>query len=236
MLARLGRMEEAVEYGLERLATPEAALTVAETLREKGDPEAALRLGERGLSLEGYKGRLAVWVRDLAEGLGRVNIALRAAVAAFHANQDLVSYRRAQELAGGRWQEYREQLLDHLHQSALYHPSGPVEVFLYEDLVEDAIAAVEKSPVEALVARVADAATESHPEWVIETCREKAEEIMAGGHSKYYDDAISWLEKARAAYLSSGREEEWLNYLDQLIERHQRKYKLRPMLENLDER
>ena len=39
--------------------------------------------------------------------------------------------------------------------------------------------------------------------------------------------------KARDAYLSDGREEEWRAYLDELIDLHQRKYKLRPMLENL---
>lgn len=236
MLARLGRTGEAVEYGLKRLKNPEEALTAAEALREKGDPESALRVGEHGLSLEGRKSLLAVWVRDLAEGLGRPDLALRAAMAAFRANQDLSAYRKTQELAGGRWPEYREQLLDHLHRNASYYPSGSVDVFLHEDLIGDAIAAVENSPVETLVARVADAATESHPDWVIETCRKKAEEIMDEGRSKYYEDAITWLEKSREAHLSSGREEEWLDYLDKLVDRHQRKYKLRPMLEGLDER
>lgn len=236
MLVRLGRVREAVEHGLKRLATPEETLIVAETLREEGDPEDALRIGEYGLSLEGRKDRLAIWVRDLAGDMGRGDLALRAAVAAARANQDLASYRRAQELAGRHWPEHREQLLEHLRRNASYYPTGPVDVFLHEGLIEDAISTVERSPVEALVSRVADVAIESHPEWVIETCREKAEGIMAEGRSKHYADAVTWLEKARAAYLSSGREEEWLDYLDQLIERHQRKYKLRPMLENLDER
>jgi uncharacterized Zn finger protein len=35
------------------------------------------------------------------------------------------------------------------------------------------------------------------------------------------------------AYLAAGREEEWLAYLVELIDDHQRKYKLRPMLEDL---
>ena len=90
-------------------------------------------------------------------------------------------------------------------------------------------------PVEALVARVADAAIEPHPQWVIDTCRRRAEEIMDEGRSKYYAEAITWLAKVRDAYLLDGREEEWRVYLDELIDRHQRKYKLRPMLENLAE-
>ena len=236
MLARLGRTGEAVEYGLERLASPEEAFAAAGALRERGDSEAALRVGEHGLSLEGHKGRLASWVRDLAEGMGRPEPALRAAVVAFHADPDLDSFRRVRELAGGEWPECRERLLEHLRRSTPHYPSGHVDVFLHEDLIGDAIAAVEKSPVETLVARVAEATVESHPGWVIEVCREKAGEIMDGGRSNHYEEAISWLEKVRDAYLSSGREVEWHDYLDGLIDRHRRKYKLRPMLESLDER
>ena len=92
---------------------------------------------------------------------------------------------------------------------------------------------IEESSVEALVAQIADAAIESHPQWVIGTCSEQVRRIMDEGRSKYYAEAIAWLAKARAAYLADGREEEWQVYLDELINRHQRKYKLRPMLENL---
>ncbi|MBA2441366.1 MAG: SWIM zinc finger domain-containing protein [Rubrobacter sp.] len=237
MLVRLDRAEEAVEYASRHLSTPEQALAVAEALREQGDTEGALRLGERGLSLEGRKVRLAGWVRDLAEGLGRRGLALRAAVAAFHADPGLVPYQRVGELAGERWPEHRERLLDHLRQSTSYLPIGHVEVFLHEDLVGDAIAAVEGeaagSFVGSLVARVADAAIESHPDWVIETCRRPAEEIMNEGRSKHYEEAVSWLAKARDAHLASGREQEWRAYLEELIAHHQRKYKLRPMLEDL---
>lgn len=235
MLARLGRAGETVEYSLERLIAPEEALAVAEALREQGEPEAALRVGEHGLSLEGWKSRLASWVRNLAEGMGRTGLALEAATVAFRADPDLASYRRVRELAGERWPERRERLLDHLRRDVPYYPAGHVDVFLHEALIEDAVAVVEKSPVEALVARVADAAIESHPQWVIETCREQAEEIMDQGRSKYYAEAVSWLAKARDAWLASGREEEWRSYLDGLIDLHQRKYKLRPMLEDLAE-
>ena len=78
-----------------------------------------------------------------------------------------------------------------------------------------------------------DAAIESHPDWVIETCCAEAEEIMDSGRSKYYGEAVGWLAKAGDAYLAEGREEEWRAYLDELIGLHQRKYKLCPMLEDL---
>jgi uncharacterized Zn finger protein len=112
-------------------------------------------------------------------------------------------------------------------------PTGQIDVFLHENLVGDAIAAVEGDPFGDLVARVADAAIESHPGWVIETCRRRTEEIMNQGRSKDYDEAVDWLAKVRDAYLAAGREEEWLAYLAELIDDHQRKYKLRPMLEDL---
>jgi uncharacterized Zn finger protein len=167
--------------------------------------------------------------------MGRLELALEAAVVAFRADPELVSYRQVRELAGERWPEYREELLEHLRQRVPYFPSGHVDVFLHEGLVQDAIAVVEESQIEVLVARVADAAIESHPAWVIETCRKQAEEIMEQGRSKYYNETITRLEKVRAAYLFDGREEEWQAYLDELIDRHQRKYNLRPMLENLAE-
>jgi uncharacterized Zn finger protein len=97
----------------------------------------------------------------------------------------------------------------------------------------DAIVAVEGYPVGALVARVADAAIETHPGWVIETCRRQAEEIMNQGGSRDYDEAVVWLAKVQEAHLAARREEEWLAYLEELIDYHQRKYKLRPMLEDL---
>lgn len=233
MLARLDRAEEAVEYASKHLSTPEEALAVASVLREHGDTEDALLVGKYGLSLEGRKNRLAAWVRDLADGLGRHGLALQAAVAAFHADPGLAPYRRVQELAGEHWPEHHERLLDHLRQNTSYFPTGQVEVFLHENLIGDAIAAVEGKPVGALVARVADAAIESYPEWVIETCRKPAEGIMGEGRSKHYDEAIDWLAKVRDAYLAAGREEQWRAYLQELIVRHQRKYKLRPMLEDL---
>jgi uncharacterized Zn finger protein len=49
---------------------------------------------------------------------------------------------------------------------------------------------------------------------------------MDQGRSQYYDEAITWLEKSRDAHVAAGREEEWRYYLDDLVGRHQRKYKL----------
>lgn len=152
---------------------------------------------------------------------------------AFREEPSLASYLRVRDLAGERWPEYRLMLLDHLRRDKSYHPVGHVEVFVHEGLIQDAIAAVERSPVGTLLEQVADAAVESHPDWVIGTCRRQAEEIMDQGKSQYYSKAIDWLTKVKATYLVAGRGDEWRTYLSELITRHQRKYKLRPMLEHL---
>jgi uncharacterized Zn finger protein len=56
---------------------------------------------------------------------------------------------------------------------------------------------------------------------------------MSQGKANHYDDAVAWLARAREAYRAAARGDEWRTYLEGLIVEHQRKYKLRPMLESL---
>ncbi len=233
MLVRLGRSAEAVEYGLRYLLTAAEALALARALRERGESERALQIAQHGLSLEGRKAELAAWLRDLAVGMGRLGQALAAARIAFGGEQSLASYLKARELAGEQWTILRPELLELLRQTKGYYPQGPVEVFLHEGLIEDAIAAVSGGATHTLVERVADAAIASHPEWVIQTCSQQAEPIMDGGKAQYYGAAANWLRKARSAYLAGGQEKEWQSYLAGLLERHGQKHKLVPMLKAL---
>jgi len=234
MLVRLDRVEEAVAYGLEHLITPEETLTLATALRERGDLENALRVAARGLDLEGQgKAELAVWLRDLAAGMGRTDVALTAALAAFREQLDLASYLRAQEIAGAAWPEYRPALLDRLRAVRSYYPQGPVDVFLHEGLIADAIAAVDAGATHTLVERVADAAIATRPDWVIAASRKQAEDIMNGGKSQYYGAAAQWLTRARDAYRAADREPEWRAYRADLLVQHARKYKLMPLLKAL---
>jgi len=234
MLVRLDRVEEAVAYGLEHLTTPEQTLTLATALRERGDLENALRVAARGLDLEGQgKAALAVWLRDLAAGMGQTDVALTAALAAFRATLDLASYLRAQEIAGAAWPEYRPALLDRLRAVRSYYPQGPVDVFLHEGLIADAIAAVDAGATHTLVERVADAAIATRPDWVIAASRKQAEDIMNGGKAQYYGAAAQWLARARDAYRAANREPEWRAYRADLLVQHARKYKLMPLLKAL---
>jgi uncharacterized Zn finger protein len=233
MLVRLGRVREAVDYGLQYLGTTEEALALAKALREREELQAALRIAEHGLELEGSKVSLATWMAELALGMGETKPALNAALIAFRGAPELAVYQRVKRLAGERWPELRTDLLDHLRQGRSYVPQGPVEIFLHEGLVEDAMRGVESSASYALIEQVADAAIPSHADWAIRMCCRQAEPILNQGKSQHYHRAARWLGKARAAYRTSGRETEWATYLRELIARHRRKYSLMPMLEAL---
>ena len=231
MLARLGRVQEALDEGLQHLSTPAEVLALAKVLREQGELSAALRVAEHGLTLDGSKGPLAAWLCDLAAGMGEPERALNAAAVAFQATPSMAAYQRVQELAGERWPKLREDLLAHLRQASFVYSQAQVDIFLHEGLLDDAITAVEKGGSYGLIERVMDAVIEHRPDWVIKAARRQAERIIDAGKAKYYHHAVNWLEKARAAYRAAGREAEWRAYLGQIRTRHGRKYKLMGMLE-----
>jgi uncharacterized Zn finger protein len=233
MLVRLGETHEAVTYGREHLMTAPEFFALATALYNHGELEQSLQIAEEGLQHEGSKASLAKWLRDEADTAGQQAVALTAAEVAFREELSLANYLRVAELAGEQWEQRRENLLDYARHKKSYVPQGQVDVFLYEKLIDDAIAAVEPSATHTLVERVVDAAIQSHPEWVIKVCRQQAEPFMNEGKAQYYSVAARWLGKARTAYLNMGRKEEWETYLSELLNRHQRKYKLVPMLKAL---
>jgi uncharacterized Zn finger protein len=154
---------------------------------------------------------------------------------AFRDEISLENYLRVAEIAGEQWSERRTELLDHTRHMKSSYPQGQINVFLHEGLIEDAIAALDPYASHTLIEQVVDAAlqSQSHLDWVIQACRKQAEYIMDGGKAEYYSSAASWLAKARTAYRALGRKEEWQAYLNELLSRHGRKYKLVPMLKAL---
>jgi uncharacterized Zn finger protein len=68
------------------------------------------------------------------------------------------------------------------------------------------------------------------PDWLIRSACSQAESIINAGKSQNYPEAIRWLEKARTAYIESGRQADWSSYLASLIQIHGRKRKLIAML------
>lgn len=233
MLVRLGRPQEAVEYGRAHLQTAQAALALAKALIEQGKHEDGLQIAELGLTLEGPKAVLATWLRETAAGLGQTARALDAALVVVREEISLAAYLRVADLAGERWADLRPRLLDHFRQGQSYYPRGQVEVFLHEGLLDDAIGCVKQSASDDLVEQVAQAAIEARPEWVIQICRKRAEAIMDAAKAQHYDRAAEWLRKVRAASLASGHAAEWKAYREELLNLHGRKYKLVPMIKAL---
>ena len=233
MLVRLGRTAEAVTYGLAHLATTDEVLALAQALLEHGDTAGALRVAEHGLTVQGYRTRLARWLRDVATSAGETDRALAAARAAVRESADLTDYQAAQELAGERWPAVRDDILAHLRRASTV-PHAGVEILLAEGLIDEAIARADAAPYDyTLVEQVANAALPARPDWVLRVCRAQAERIMDEGKSKYYHHAAQWLTKARAAALATGRDAEWRAYMEVLLTRHGRKYSLVPLLQPL---
>ena len=238
MLVQRGRLDEAATYGREQLRTTDGALALAKALLERDAPTLAFTVAERGLALGGRKSALARWLRDAATERGATALALAAALALYQEDVSLDNYLAAQRLAGDDWPTRREGLLASARQSR-YNPAGPVDIFLHEGLLDDAINAL-GSPIshsayseDSTLNKVIDVAVTQRPEWVIQTCRALAERIMDEGHAGHYEDAARLLGKAREAYLGANRKEEWQTYLGETLERHRRKYKLTPLLKAL---
>ena len=233
MLVKLGRIEEAVAHGMEYLATGEEALALATALREHHYPGEALKIAEHGLSLQGDMRTLGRWLRDFAAEMFQPEVALRAARVAFAQSFSLEDYQAVEAVAGAAWPAVKSELLDQLATSNF--ASGRIDIYLYEGMLDEAIQVVDQRGYIGYDAleRVVEAAWQSHPDWVIRQCQKQAESIMDGGKSNYYHHAIRWLEKARQAYLAANRVEAWRAYLESLIDKHARKYSLRPKLEAL---
>lgn len=233
MLIRVGRVNEAVDYARRHLETAGSALSLAQLLRDRRALEAALTLAEYGMSLSGPTAELAAWLRDFASAHGRAELAVRAAVLACREQPSLDAYLALQGLAGSGWDGMKHELLTKLRAAEPPLPSGHIEIFLHEGLIADAIEGVDGSWDYRVMERVAAAAVETHPDWVIETSRGEAEAIINSAKADLYSTAVRWLVFARQAYRITNREEEWQTYLAQLTSTHARKYRLRPMLEGL---
>jgi len=92
---------------------------------------------------------------------------------------------------------------------------------------------VEKDPSLSNLEKVIEAVSAEFPDWAFAQCYSIATEIMDSGQSTYYETAIAWLRRRRDILLRAGQAERWQAILDELLEKHQKKYKLRPMLESL---
>lgn len=237
MRVQSGDIEKAITDAKAYIMNPQAILTLAEILTDKGEVVASFEVAEFGLNLEekwGYgKVELARWTREQAATAGKNELALKAAQVAFTSSYALDDYKAVQQLAGDQWQTTKPELLKQLQQG--YYHSLKIDVYLFENMLTEAMAVLD-NPVYAPdhdLHRVIEATREVYPDWGIRMSKGKAEAIMDAGSSGSYDTAVSWLKTTRDVYQQHKRQQEWETYLDSLLQTHHRKYKLVPMLRDI---
>ena len=152
---------------------------------------------------------------------------------AFTSSFFMEDYTAVESIAGAEWLSVKPELLAQLAEADYAY--AKIDIYLHEGMLEEAMKAVDRQSYAdySTVEKVIDAVWQTHPDWAIKHCKKQAEPIMDGGKSKYYHHAVRWVEKAGRAYLAAKREEEWQRYLEDLIQKHARKYSLRPQLEGL---
>lgn len=236
-LAEMGNIDEAMTAARERMTTAEEAFALAKTLREGNHLSEALATAQVGLPLPGNcRYALASWTSELASGLENRETALDASILAFKIRPSFSDYQRVEHLATNQWGTVKPDLLKTLRQSQDWEArEAKVNIFLHERLIDDAIQAVQSDSYyrSELVHRVMQAAVPHRPDWVIEAARKRAEPIMERGKADRYQEAVQWLQQAKAAYVQSDQRSVWTTYFSQLQTTHTRKRKLMELFKQL---
>jgi uncharacterized Zn finger protein len=221
----LNRVDEAVKYALKRLQSAAEALKMAQTLRERKSLDEAVHIGEHGLTLDGDKATLALWLAPVEEARGRGAQALAAWLAAFRERPQLEVYKSIQRLAGESWSELQAELKSQA--AKLYSPTPLIEIELYEENWDEAIKLADgRNSRYTDVELVADAVLARRPEWVMKACTREAESLLVEANSQNYPHAANWLKRVKKAYTNLGKQREWNDYLNALKEKHRRRYRL----------
>jgi uncharacterized Zn finger protein len=235
LLVEVGRSEQAVREACQMLQDPTEVLTLARTLLEHGEIDLSFEMAARGLTLGETHRRasLAEWLRDQAENHGRHDLARQAAWEALKAHPTMENYRWLKSHLGEAWETHRLQALEILAGRSSYAPGEITEIYLLEQMYPQAMALVEQYPWSGKLEKVIQIVGDEFPDWAFTQCYRQAASIMDSGRSSHYDVAIAWLRQGRDILLRAGQAERWRAVLQELLYMHQRKYKLRPMLEAL---
>jgi uncharacterized Zn finger protein len=232
MLAHSGQTERSVAEAQKLFHQPEESLALVRMLAEQGERAAALTVAAHGLGLSehGDRRELARWTVVNAQKAGDAALALRAAQVAFLSGFDLNDYKLAEKLAAAEWPSVKVELLAQLGRSRAF---GVIDVYLYEHMLVEAMAIIDRSPWSGDLHRVIEATRVDYPDWGIQHCKWHAERIMDAKKAKDYDVAVEWLRIARDICYQHNRQAEWQMYLNSLLDVHERKYKLVPMLRSI---
>ena len=237
MLTRLGRIEEAMEAAATEMTSAEDALAFVKSLKEQEALEQALKICKSGFDLPGNcHYQLATYLTELAVEVGENQAALNGRIKVFEIKPSFQDYTLAKELAGDSWSTLKSDLLTTLKNQSSNYSEAKVDIFLYEGLIEEAIAIADTLSYyqSRVIQRVMDSAIVHNPNWVIANACRYAESIIDQSKSNEYSIAIKWLEKSRAAYLQIGQNTQWSAYRSKLMQAHSRKRNLMPMLKSPD--
>ena len=234
MLVKRKESDKAFEKAMEYFVFPADIHNLACVLLEKDEIEKAFALAQHGLDLEESQGKasLAAWLRDEAILHKQPDLALKAARRALAASVSFANYQAVRQAAGEKWKTLKEEMLAVVAKSKAL--SEKVDIYLDEEMYKEAIDAVEQATWFYDMDKVIEAVKIEYPDWAFKQCRKRAERIMNAGDSKNYRTATEWLRKGRDIFLFHGRDDEWEKYFSKVKKTHHRKYKLMPMLRELE--
>ena len=236
MLVQQGQSDQAISEARQYLGAPQDIHALARTLIDHGEIEKAFELAQHGLTLDEARGKaaLAEWLRDQAKDHGQTDLALDAARQALIENVTLANYQALQEISGEVWETLRAEALEITAQGK--SADHKADIYLHEKMHGQAIEVVDQATWFSNIDKVIEAVKADYPKWAFQQCQQRADAIMDAGEAQNYRTAAEWLRRGRDILLSAGEKKMWRAYLDQVMEKHQRKYKLMPMLRELHNR
>jgi uncharacterized Zn finger protein len=236
MLVKQGQSDKAISEARQYLRVPENIHALARTLIDHDEIEQAFQLAGHGLTLDETRGKaaLAEWLRDQARERGEPDLALDAARRALAENVTLENYQALQQISGAGWGTQRAEALEITAQGK--SADHKADIYLYEKMYQQAIAVVDQATWFSNIDKVIEAVKADYPKWAFRQYQQRAEGIMDAGQAQNYRTAAEWLRRGRDLLLSAGEIEIWNTYIDQIMDKHQRKYKLMPMLRELCDR
>ncbi len=76
--------------------------------------------------------------------------------------------------------------------------------------------------------------TATHPQSVIEKATISANQVMEAGNAGAYDQAITWLQQVKNAYLANDQADKWVQYRVEIKVKHGRNRKLMTLLKSAE--
>ncbi|MFN8443963.1 MAG: SWIM zinc finger family protein [Caldilineaceae bacterium] len=234
-LVQMGRFAEATVEAIEFVQDVNVLFEVVMALHQQGAIAESVRVAKHGLvQQEGLKYPLAKWLYDHYSALGDQSNALPMLVTMLAEQPTLTEYQRLHTMASDEWPSIRTQVLDVLRNKSHWeHARAKAEIFLSEQLWDDAIALVNDGFDYTTLEFVMDQVYSHRPDWVIQQARRQAESIMDAGKADRYEYAVQWLQRVKKAYQAVDRSAEWNSYFQSIRNQHQRKYKLMALLGRL---